>query len=221
MTALYWRVLALSFYRLQLYHCYRRNEGILDRQYVTEGVVFRKDMTYQRVLEKCVSVVFPDDAHDDCKYYVSNGRGMHIYVDEYIRVDNEEGEEELIPWTLETYIKLLSIKQQRVAHQVSNDVYAIGAVLLVMFGETQVWPELTPFQIMYRVTVHKEKPETAHLPLYMQKFCQSCFEEISLRPPSNVMLQCLLIIKHDLMLLCHLLSPSRHLFIIDFCHSNQ
>ena len=46
-----------------MYHCYRRNKGILDRQYVTQSVVFRKDMTYQRVLEKCVSVVFPDDAH--------------------------------------------------------------------------------------------------------------------------------------------------------------
>ena len=67
-------------------------------------------MTYKRVLEKCVSVVFPDDAHDDCEYHVSNGRGMCIYVDEYIRVDNEEGEEKLIPWTLETYIKLSSIK---------------------------------------------------------------------------------------------------------------
>ena len=63
---------------------------------------------------------------------------------------------------------------------------------IVMFGETQVWPGLTPFQIMYRVTVRKEKPETAHLPLYMQKICQSCSEEISLKPPSNVVLQRLL-----------------------------
>lgn len=93
-----------------MYHCPRCNKGILDKQFVTQSVVFRKDMTYHRVLEKCISVVFPDDMTDSCEYYVSNGRGMPICSEEYIRVDNDEGVEELILWTLETYIKLSSIK---------------------------------------------------------------------------------------------------------------
>ena len=29
-----------------------------------------------------------------------------------------------------------------------SDVYALGAVLLVLFGETTVWPGLAPFQIL-------------------------------------------------------------------------
>ena len=93
-----------------MYHCQRRNKGILDKQFVAQSMVFRKDVTYPRMLEKCISMVFPDDSSDGGKYYMSNGRGMPICDGEYIRVDNDEGEEELIPWTLETYIKLSNIK---------------------------------------------------------------------------------------------------------------
>lgn len=93
-----------------MYHCPRRNKGILDRQFVTQSIVFRKDMAYPRVLDKCICAVFPDEVQDGCDYYVSNGRGMPIYTGEHIRVDNEDGVEELIPWTLETYIKLSNIK---------------------------------------------------------------------------------------------------------------
>ena len=34
-----------------------------------------------------------------------------------------------------------------------SDVYALGAVLLVLFGESPVWPTLAPYQIMYKVAV--------------------------------------------------------------------
>ena len=39
-------------------------------------------------------------------HYIANGCGMPICGEEYIRVDNDEGVEELIPWTLQMYIKL-------------------------------------------------------------------------------------------------------------------
>ena len=69
-------------------------------------------MSYQRVLEKCVSHVFPDDdlSSNEYEYYVSNGRGICISNGDSIRVDNNDGEEECIPWTLQTYIKLSSIR---------------------------------------------------------------------------------------------------------------
>jgi len=35
---------------------------------------------------------------------------MPIYSGEHIQVDNDDGVEEFIPWTLEAYIKLSSIK---------------------------------------------------------------------------------------------------------------
>ena len=92
-----------------MYHCPRRNKGILDKQFVSVSVVFRRDMSYQRVLEKCISVVFPSSTPGG-EYYIANGRGMPICDDDYIRMDNEKGIEEKVPWTLETYIKLSHIR---------------------------------------------------------------------------------------------------------------
>ena len=71
----------------------------------------------------------------------------------------------------------------------ASDVYALGAVLLVLFGESPVWPALAPFQIMYRVAVCNEKPRTTHLPPQIQELCNSCFNEVCTRPTINVVLQ--------------------------------
>ena len=73
-----------------------------------------------------------------------------------------------------------------------SDIYAIRAVLLVIFGETQVWPGLSPYQIMFKVGVCNEKPTTTHLPLKVQKVCQSCFESVRLRPSAHKLLQSVL-----------------------------
>ena len=112
-----------------MYHCHRRNKGILDKQYVTQSVVFRQNMTYPRVLEKCVSAVFPDDDESDrdsCFYYVATGRGIPISSEEFIRVENDDGIEECIPWTLQTYIKLSSIKYASKARFYCVKKYVIG-----------------------------------------------------------------------------------------------
>ena len=73
-----------------------------------------------------------------------------------------------------------------------SDVYALGAVLLVLFGETPVWPALSPFQIMYKVAVCNQRPETGHLLPQIQDLCDTCFAEVSLRPSANLVLQAIL-----------------------------
>ena len=73
-----------------------------------------------------------------------------------------------------------------------SDVYALGTVLLVLFGETTVWPGLAPFQIIYKVTLCNEAPPTAHLLPEIQMLCNACFVEKSNRPPANTLLQRLL-----------------------------
>ena len=67
-------------------------------------------------------------------------------------------------------------------------VYAIGAVLVVLFGEKPVWPGLSPYQIMCKVAVCNERPATAHLPQAFQDICNECFEQVSLHPPVNKIL---------------------------------
>lgn len=73
-----------------------------------------------------------------------------------------------------------------------SDVYAIGAVLLITFGETQVWPGLSPFQIMYKVAVCGEKPNTSYLLPPIKAVCNSCFNTVLCRPPANHVLKVLL-----------------------------
>ena len=70
-----------------------------------------------------------------------------------------------------------------------SDVYALGAVLLVLFGEAPVWPALAPFQILYKVSVCHETPQTNHLPPQIQELCNTCFAGMSSRPPANLVLQ--------------------------------
>ena len=108
-----------------MYHCPKRNKGILDKKFANKGVVFRKSMNYQRVLEKCVSAVFPNDSKDG-KHYIANGRGIPIYSGDSIPIDNEDGNEELIPWTLDAYIKLSSFRYASKARLYCVKYYTAG-----------------------------------------------------------------------------------------------
>lgn len=73
-----------------------------------------------------------------------------------------------------------------------TDVYALGAVLLVLYGETPVWPNLAVYQIMYKVAVDKTKPTTAHLPPIVKDICNECFNDLPLRPTANIVLKMIL-----------------------------
>ena len=41
---------------------------------------------------------------------------------------------------------------------VECDVYAYGAGVVVLFSERPVWPNLSPYQIMFTVTLEKKYP---------------------------------------------------------------
>ena len=62
----------------------------------------------------------------------------------------------------------------------TSDIYALGAVLLVLFSEKPVWPKLSPYQIMFKVTVSGEKPDTTVLPSQLQEVCRACFRDVAL-----------------------------------------
>ena len=61
--------------------------------------------------------------------YVANGRGMCICSEDIIRVDNADGEEEHIPWTLQTYIKLSTIRYASKARFYCVKKYVEGMLL--------------------------------------------------------------------------------------------
>ena len=56
----------------------------------------------------------------------------------------------------------------------SCDIYAFGCVLIELFGGRSVWQGLTPFQIMCKVAVEKQKPQYDHLPVAVQEVVSRC-----------------------------------------------
>lgn len=65
---------------------------------------------------------------------------------------------------------------------VASDVYAYGAVMHVTIAETALWPGLSYFQIMQKVTSNV-KPNTTVLPKDFKALCDQCYSSVSERPP--------------------------------------
>lgn len=57
------------------------------------------------------------------------------------------------------------------------DVYAVGAVLVEIFGEKPIWDKLMPTQIICKVAVEKKLPDVSHLFEFpwLQELCLNCF----------------------------------------------
>lgn len=75
----------------------------------------------------------------------------------------------------------------------SSDVYAFGGVLLTLFGGKPLWPGLSHYQIMYRVTVAGETPSVEGVqPVFIQSVCSLSFRNVHSRPSINQILEMLL-----------------------------
>lgn len=61
------------------------------------------------MLDKCVAELFPTGRASGHEYYIADGSGLPIFAGEVIRVDGEDGENE-IPWQIYTYIRFSNHK---------------------------------------------------------------------------------------------------------------
>ena len=68
------------------------------------------------------------------------------------------------------------------------DVYAFGCVLITLFREQVLWPGLTPYQILCKVSVHNEVPDMQDLDPAIKSICT----EKTKRPNIHLVLQSLL-----------------------------
>lgn len=70
------------------------------------------------------------------------------------------------------------------------DVYAVGAVLVELFGEIALWSGLDHYQIMCKVVVEKLAPDCSHLPsAAIRDLCESCLCDHETRPSSGKVLK--------------------------------
>ena len=83
-----------------------KNKGILDKCVPFKKLTFHKKSSYNRVLAKCISVLYPDNKEPATLYYLANSEGHHICMDGVIVI---EGAKESVPWNLDMYIKILHV----------------------------------------------------------------------------------------------------------------
>ena len=65
---------------------------------------------------------------------------------------------------------------------IACDVYAFGGVMVVFLKETPLWPGLNIFQIMNKVTINHETPNTDGITDSVAIICKECFREVTSRP---------------------------------------
>ena len=71
-----------------------------------------------------------------------------------------------------------------------SDVYAFGALTVVVLKESALWPGLNFSQIMQKVT-NNEHPSVDGLIEGVKAICISCFSEVASRPNIEQVLKCL------------------------------
>ena len=72
------------------------------------------------------------------------------------------------------------------------DIYAFGCVVIVMFQERVLWPGLSPYQILCKVSVQNELPDMSDLKGHVQSVCERCLSPIESRPKVGSILQAFL-----------------------------
>ncbi len=105
----------------------RRKRPMLDRAFGTRKIFIFKEASYKRVLEKCRSAVFPE-TEEGAEYYLADSGGVR--VENTLIIDEPDGRDRELPWTLESYLQVSRIKYQSKARfNVVKRKVSIGKLL--------------------------------------------------------------------------------------------
>ena len=72
------------------------------------------------------------------------------------------------------------------------DIYAVGCVLVELFGEKKIWEGLSAIQIMVKVVVEGKVPDLFDLPPPVMSICSSCLRSKENRVTASFLLYALL-----------------------------
>ena len=75
--------------------------------------------------------------------------------------------------------------------------------MIVTYQERVLWPRLNPYQILCKVSVNNEMPDTGNLTGNIKLLCEKCLVSVEERPKIDEVLQLLLEISRDISAMCY------------------
>ena len=94
-----------------MYHCPTRGRGIRIRGDSPTNIIFTRDCSYQRMLEKCINQLGYSEAEKrENSFYIADSRGISICKSDTLCVEDKGSREKNIPWTLMSYIEYSNVR---------------------------------------------------------------------------------------------------------------
>lgn len=91
-----------------MYHCQNRGRGVIKRGVPPTNIIFKKNCSYQHMLERCLNIM-KYEKNGKLNFYLADSKGVPIWTVDTISIDSDDGEKE-IPWTLINFIRHSNIR---------------------------------------------------------------------------------------------------------------
>lgn len=96
-------------------YCLKKGKGIPMKPVVSAKVYVHKAASYTSVLKKIREALYGNDASvadDSSNYYLADSMGYPVCNNGKITMQDEDGGEREVSWTIETFMKMSNIKYQ-------------------------------------------------------------------------------------------------------------
>ena len=95
-----------------MYHDEKLGHGKTDRSFDLMKINFDREERYEKIIEKCKRIVWSDfGANASRQFYLADGSGTCIEQPQsQFEVSRADGQQEVLPWTLENYLKVSNLK---------------------------------------------------------------------------------------------------------------
>ncbi|XP_064389956.1 uncharacterized protein LOC135337876 isoform X3 [Halichondria panicea] len=96
----------------RMYHDEKLGHGKTDRSFDLMKINFDREERYEKIIEKCKRIVWSDfGANASRQFYLADGSGTCIEQPQsQFEVSRADGQQEVLPWTLENYLKVSNLK---------------------------------------------------------------------------------------------------------------
>lgn len=87
-----------------------KNRGVINKSIKFRKLTFHKKSSYNRVLAKCITEIYPNNQKPATCFFLANSEGHYICTDGKIAIEGEHGTEKSLSWSLELYLQVLHVR---------------------------------------------------------------------------------------------------------------